>query len=318
MDNIGQYISYGDLLLEMVIAGNSKVTKSDITLTNLVPNAGGDTFDFAVTGSDPQPKIGDVIHQAGTTSCIVSIPAVGKLKLDSTGKIVESLSELFHSETIPKAYGERLVQESMDLIDNRTGQFFNKREGEFKIKGRNTRLMQLPVPIIAIDELLINSTNTKLTEGEDFDYVAFKGRGQPQDDRRNPKIELGIGNGSTSIYTGTVTTRLFMNNALTKLTGSFGFLEQDGSTPALIKKATLILTMLTINTPTGGSVSLTEGTGPLKRLKVDLHEQEFFEASSNKDSVQSSDSGNAEVDNIIAMYRTPIRIGGSFTAISTR
>lgn len=311
-DNTGLYITYGDLLLEMVIAENSKVTVSDITLTNLVADPGGDTFDFSVGGSDPQPKIGDVIHQGGQTSCIVSFPSAGKLKLDSTGKIVESLSDLFHAEKIPKVYGEAVIQQAMALIDNKTGQFFNKREGDFRIEGKNVAIMHLSVPIIEIEKLIINSTNTELVEGEDFDFVAFKARSQPTDDRRNPRIKLNVGRGRDSIFANSLTTRIFVKGTLTQLIGSFGFLEPDGSTPFLIQRATKILAMADINTPIGGSLSVSSSSGPLKRLKVDLHEQEFFEPSSNKDSVKSSDSGSEEVDRIIAQYRTPIRIGGSF------
>ena len=67
-----------------------------------------------------------------------------------------------------------------------------------------------------------------------------------------------------------------------------------------------------INEPVGASLSATSGSGPLKRLKVDLHEQEFFENSANKANINSSNTGNPEVDRIIATYRTPIRVGGSF------
>ena len=311
MDNENNYLSYGELLLQMALAGNTKVVKSPITLSGKVSNPSGDVFTFAVAGSDPTPMVGDVIHQAGKTACIIDFPSGTEIKIDTVDEIVNGPSELLHSETVPKAYGEQLISQAMALIDERTGQFFNKRSGVFNLEGNNTALMLFPVPIIEIEKMIANSSTTELKEGQDFDFVAFKGRSRPQDDRRNPRIKLNIGRGRSDIYSGSLTSRVFVKGALTEITGSFGFLEPDGSTPALIKKATALLVMVDINEPVGSTASSSSGAGPLKRLKVDLHEKEFFEASSNKDSVKSSASGNEEVDRIIALYRAPIRIGGS-------
>lgn len=311
MDNENNYLSYGELLLQMSLAGNSKVVKSAITLSAKVTAVEGDTFTFSVGGSDPTPQVGDVIHQAGKTACIVEFPSLTEIKIDTTGEIANGPANLLHSETVPKAYGEQLIKQAMDLIDERTGQFFNKRTATVKLEGNNTSLMHFPVPIISIDELLINSTKTELKEGEDFDYVAFTGRQRPQDDRRNPRIKLNIGRGRGDIYSGSLVSRVFRKGTLSQFTGSFGFLEPDGSTPALVKKAVTILVMEDVSEPVGKTQSTTTGAGPLKRLKVDLHEKEFFESSQNKASVNSSDSGNEEVDRIIALYRSPIRISGS-------
>jgi hypothetical protein len=313
MDNTGLYVTYGQLLLEMYLASNTKVTASDITLSNKTVDAGGDIYEYVTTGA---LNIKDVLTQAGETDCIIEIlSGPDRIRVEKTGSenlIVNGPAKFLHSETLPKSKAERYIKTAMNLIDEKTGQFFNKREGTFPIEGRNTALMHLPVPIIEIDELRINSTSTILTEGEDYDFVAFKGRQTPTDDRKNPRIKLNIGRAKGSIFTNSITSRLFVKGSLTHITGSFGYLEPDGSTPLLIQKAVLILVMLDINKPVGSSVSATSGTGPLKRLKVDLHEQEFFEASSNKESVRSSDSGNEEVDRIISLFRTPIRVGGSF------
>jgi len=313
MDNTGNYITYGDLLLDMSLAENTKVIKSKLTLSNVSTDPSGDTFDFVKANvGDQDPAVGDVITQAGETSCIIDIPAAGKLKVEDTGKIFNGPADLLHSESIPKKYGERLIQEAMQFIDEKTGQYFNKKTGIFQIEGNNTPLMHLPVPIIDITEFTVNSADTPLTEGEDYDFVAFKGRQNPQDDRRNPRIKLNFGRGRNSIYSGSLTSRAFMKGTFATITGSFGFLEPDGTTPLMIQRAVKLLVMKEINNQIGESASSTSGTGPLKRLKVDLHEQEFFELSQNKDSSRSSSSGDAEVDRIIATYRTPIRISGSF------
>lgn len=316
-DNTGQYLTYGQLLLEMYLAGNTKVVAADITLSNKAVEVAGDTYEYVTAGT---LNIGDVLTQAGEVDCIIEmLTAPNRIRVEKTGAenlIVNGPAKFLHAETIPKAKGNQLIQSAMVLIDESTGSYFNKRTGEFALQGRNTNIMHFPVPIIEITELKINSSDTVLTEGEDFDFVAFKGRTNPRDDRKNPKIILNLGRGRSDIYSGSIISRKFLKNALTHFTGSFGYLEPDGSTPLLIQRATAILVMKDINEPIGSSLSATAGTGPLKRLKVDLHEQEFFEASDNKESVKSTASGDAEVDRIMALYRTPIRVGGSFTYTS--
>lgn len=314
-DNIGQYITYADLLLEMAIANNTKVTKSVITLSNKDVDVGGDIYEYVVAGGDPTPKVFDIIAQSGFSDEIIEIlTAPDRIRIKKTGAenvIANGPADLLSSITVPKGIAEQFIQQSMDLIDEKTGQYFNKRTGTFKFPGNNTDMLLFPVPIIEITKLLINSSKTSLTEGEDFDFIAFKGRGRPVDNRRNPKLILHGGTGR-DIFSQSLTSRIFVKGSFSDITGSFGFLEPNGLTPLLIQKATKLLVMKEINTPIGVSASITSGTGPLKRLKVDLHEQEFFETNLNKSSIASSASGNEEVDRIVSMYRTPIRIGGSF------
>lgn len=311
MDNTGLYLTYSELLLSMSLAGNNEVVKSDIQLSGKVTSEDGDTFEFTVAGNDPSPKVRDVISQAGKIAEIIDFTSPNKIQISTTGEIVNGPADLLHSDSVPKHHGEDLIQQAMDIIDESTGQYFNKREGIFKIEGNNTQLMHLPVPIISIDELLINSTNTELKEGEDFDFVAFKSRQKPTDHRRNPRIKLNIGRGRENIFSGSLTSRIFVKGTLTQITGAFGFLEPDGRTPSLIKRAVQLLVMRDIKRPIASSLSVEEEVGPVKRLKVDLHEKEFFEPSSNRNNIKSSTSGIEEVDKIISFYRTPLRVSGS-------
>lgn len=306
MDNEGLYLEYDELILELYLGSSSAVTSTEANLSNKTVDAGGDIYDI-----DQAPKIGDVIYQAGNVAIVIAIPSAGKVQIDQTGAenpIVDGPCEILNSPTVPRAVGEELIKEAMDKIDEATGQFFNKRTGTFQIEGDNIPVMWFPVPIIEITKLVINSTDLELDEGEDKDFVAFKGRQRPQDDRRNPRIKLNVGRGRDSIYVAPLTTRVFAKNTLTTIEGSFGFLEPDGSTPRLIKKATKLITIGQINKPITETAG-TEDTGPLKRLKVDLHEEEFFELKSEGN--VGAFYGDAEVEAILAKYKTPIRISGS-------
>ena len=311
MDNTGLYLSYEELIAELYQGSAAKVTAADLTLSNKTTDVGGDIYDHAAIS--PAPAIGDVLYAGGYTAEIIAIPAANKVQINKTGaanKIPNGIVKLLKAPTLPKPVGEDYIKDAMDYIDEHTGQFFNKRSGVFEIEGNNAPIMHFPVPIIEIDELIINSLDQELLEGEDKDFVAFKGRAMPQDDRRNPRIKLNVGRGRESIFVG-VTNRIFAKNTLTRITGSFGFLEPDGSTPRLIKRAVKILAIGKINQP----ITKTAGTGdvgPVKKIKVDLHEKEFFEPTSNKEVGSQVLSGSEEVDLIIAKFRTPIRISGSF------
>ncbi|MEZ4871288.1 MAG: hypothetical protein R2827_03375 [Bdellovibrionales bacterium] len=195
----------------------------------------------------------------------------------------------------------------MAKIDRDTGQFFNLRSGIFQIEGSNSPILFFNVPIIEIRELKINGTDQVLIEGRDYDFLALKGRIQPQDDRWNPRIKLNTR--TDNIFSGVFTNRIFLKDTFTEIDGDFGFLEPDGSTPPLIKRAAQILVIEEIENPISSSAS-NPTTGSLKRLKIDLHEQEFFEP---KDQNQAfGASANDEYNRIVAQYKRPLLIGGSF------
>lgn len=308
-DNTGDYITYDELLSELYISDSTLVTSSDITLSNKTVDVDGDIYEYSMASGTP--LINDVIFQSGESDIIKEILITpDRIKIEKTdleNNIVNGSAKLLHSDKVYKKRGESLIHESMDFIDQKTKQFFNSRTGTFEIQGNNTPVLFFNVPIIEITKLLINNTDTELIEGPDYDFVAFKGRTPPQDDRRNPHLQLNFGKTRNSIYTGIMTNKVFYKNAYSIIEGSFGFLEADGSTPSLIKKATMLLTLNAVNNNLNSVVS--SNTGPLKRRKVDLHEEEFFELK-GQTSVNTL-SGISEVDRIIAMYRSPILIGGS-------
>jgi len=316
MDNVGPYLTYAEFIIALKLDGSTVVQDiTDITLGALVTDPSGDIFEFTGTTADPQ--VGDVINQLGRGATIIEILAApDRVRVDQSPTVLTSIAaKVIRSDSIPLFRGEDAIQISMDFIDEYTGQFFNKRTSvePFKLEGNNTPLLHFPVPIIEITKLLINSTDQELIEGEENDFFAFKGRARPVDDRRNPRIKLNVGSGRDSIFLSPLTSRVFVKGTLTSIEGSFGFLEPDGTTPALIKRATLLLTAKTLNENLS-TVGSSSATGPMKRRKVDLHEREFFEI---KDATsKSSLTGIKEVEKIIAKFTTPIRIAGSIPLLS--
>lgn len=321
MDNMGLYITYGELLSELTFANSTKVTKSSLTLSNKTVDPGGDIYEFTVGSGDPSPLVGDVVEQAGFVDCIIEIlTSPNRIRIERTGAenlLANGPVNLLHSESIPKYRGEQLIKQAMDTVDRDTRQFFNKRTGVFKIEGNNSHILHFPVPIIEIRKLLINSTDLELIEGRDNDFEVFKGRSLPQDDRWNPKIKLNIR--SDSIFSGLrSTSQVFLKNTRTEIEGDFGFLDPDGSTPSEIKEATLSLVVDKVEKPPATSTSTASPTGTLKRIKVDLHEQEFFEPSQPKQEQSSQVSSNERYNIIVAKYQGPRVVSGSFKEIDLR
>ena len=314
MDNTGSYLTYGELLLELDRGKSTKVKSSGITLSNKLTDPLGDIYEYSVASGDPAPKVGDVIEQAGYTDCIKELlTSPNHLRLQKTGvdnPIQNGPATLLHSDEVKKNRGESLIQRSMARIDRESGQFFNKRAGVFQLEGNNSPVMFLNVPIVEIHSLKINGTEQELIEGKDKDFLALKGRSEPQDDRWNPRIKLNTR--TDNIFSGAFTNRVFLKNTFTEIDGDFGFLEPSGETPLLIKEATLIDVIDAIEN-SSAQASGEPTTGSLKRLKVDLHEQEFFEPKGQSQVFQAST--NERFNRIVAQYRRPILIGGSFREV---
>ena len=313
MDNIGPYLSYAELICELFYGNSPAVAtvEAAIVLSNKTVDVGGDIYDVDKSTA----QVGDVITKIGACDEVIEVfTGPDRIRISKTGvanTIANGTAKLLRSESVPKFRGEDMILDAMEFIDEITGQFFNLRPAIVTLEGNNTPTMWLPVPIITIRDLKINGTDTSLIEGEDQDFVAFKGRQRPQDDRRNPRIKLSIGSGRSNIFSGSFSTGVFAQHTLTRIDGDFGFLEADGSTPRNIKNAAVLIVADRMNKPFATQSSSTSaGGGPVKRIRVDLHEKEFFE-NKQASSKASVSSGIPKVDQILAKYKAPILIGGS-------
>lgn len=311
-DNTGPYLLYEELIAELFFSDSSLVSNDTLTLSNLTVDSGGDIYEF--TANVLSPIKGDVILQAGNPAEIIEIlDTPDRIRINKTGaENLISVGEvtLLRSAKLPKRRAETFIAQAMDQIDSFTGQFFNAVSGTFRFEGRNTDILHLQIPIISVDKLTISSTDQVLKQGEDFDFVVFNGRQKPNDDRKNPRIKLNFGSSQSSVFVRNIHTRIFARKTFTEIVGTFGYLEPDGSTPSLIKRAVILLVQDKINKQ-NNITSDKASAGPLKRLKVDLHEEEFFELSESENS-RSVKTGINEVDNILTLFKAPLIVGGSF------
>jgi len=299
------YVTYAELLCEYALVSDPKVTQTDLTLSAKVVDVGGDLYTFA----GGTPLVGDAVCQAGYSQEIIEIVGGTQIRIDVTGvdnKIAEGLVKQIHSDVIPKARGEFEILTAMDFIEMQTRQWFEPRTKTVRVEGKNSNVYFFPVPIISISAIRINdeSASSDLNAFEIFSGV---------DNRRNPRIK--IKSSSSSIYNES-NGRAFVRAAYTEFDGSYGFVEEDGSTPRQIKKAALKLSINYINNSAASGSSLV-GVGAVKREKVDLHEKEYFQPDDVTGGPSGSVSGDIEVDRILRMFRGPTSIGTTILDLPT-
>lgn len=309
-DNTGPYATIAKLLVELGNAGQATVSK--LVLSNKTAT----TFDFTTSATTP-PAIGDFLVQGAFHALLTNVSPT-QITVADTTDFVEGSAKFANTE-FDETELNNLILDAMDFIDRHTRQFFNSREftialgNEIKLEGNNSRLVLLPVPIIRIDTIRKNNEDALL---DLTDVKIYKSRAIP-DDRRNPMIKLIRDDHDIFV----VNTGRFLRGTITTIEGAFGFLEPDGSTPRLIERATLKLAIIRAVNSIGasaGSSASTSGKGPLKREKTDLHEIEYYDANAtntNAGNAGTGLSGDDEIDDIIAAYRGPPIIGGTFPDI---
>lgn len=178
----------------------------------------------------------------------------------------------------------KLISLACDYIDRVTGQWFEPREKVIKFDGRGGQYLVLPVFLIRAEYIRIDNVPVN-------DYVLYN-RISPEDDRRYPRVyrELKWPKGIQNI----------------QIKGKWGYVEEDGSTPQLIKRAAMKLALYQFPM-LGNSEAVSEKTmsGKLKLERTDGHEYELFEDSSSSSSGLSLTTGDDEIDGILKYYMRP-------------
>jgi len=311
--NTGRYTSAAKLLTEMANAGLSSAL--NVILSNKTVVSGTETeYDFAPL--TPAPAVGDFLVQGNALSMITAVPGGNKVRVADGTAILTGKAKVIPFEGTESDLNE-MIDEAMAFVDLHTRQWFNARtfddSNPVLWEGNNSSVIFLQVPIIEITAI------RKQLGGEILDptfYQVFNGRAMP-DDRRNPMIKLRQEDDDVLF----VSSGKFMRGVRAVITGVFGFVEPDGSTPKPIQRATLKLATMYAAKSIGESAqsAAEEGDlGPIKREKTDMHEIEYFDA--RDDAGGASGEGgqptaDTEINKILANYRGPMVIGGTFPDI---
>lgn len=201
-----------------------------------------------------------------------------------------------------------ILQRTQEYIDTQTRQMFRPVPESLRVDGSNGEMLHLHIPIVGIEYLKVNRSTQEL-DPESYEVYATPAleaysHAFGQDYRRNPKIAMSA---DASIFSGGRVGRAgeFAEGRRNQtIKGVFGFLEANGATPELIRRAHLRLVMANAERLTVGASSSTPA-GPIASETSDRHSISYATTSTTSTSALAT---TQEVEEILAMYRAPIGI----------
>jgi hypothetical protein len=206
------------------------------------------------------------------------------------------------------------------FLERACRQWFVPKQIILRADGTDSDTLHLGVPIINIDYIKLNDNESELDPSA---YRVYNGRTYP-DDRRNPRVKL-INIDDTDIYTAPLCNRLRFRKGRQnqEIKGTFGFIEDDGSTPRMIKRALTILVIEKLtkalyvdpdDPSSSSSVTPPPIMGGIVEEQTDDHRVRYGGTSSTTGSISQRKPGltgitqNLEVLDIIKLYKAPIGI----------
>lgn len=211
---------------------------------------------------------------------------------------------------------ETAILINQQFIERVTRQWFNERTLTLQMDGNGADTLFLPVPIIEVTELY---TNDNVNVRDPATYRVYNGRFFP-DDRKNPRIKLIRSSTDSDIFSDPFRSsrpatfiKGWQNQ---KIVGSFGYVEADGSTPELIKRALLKLVIEKLTNPVyvpAGSVPPAPPppgpVGSVIRETTDGHTIQYtFVKFGDTRAGVSGYTMDREVLTILDLYKAPIGV----------
>lgn len=207
------------------------------------------------------------------------------------------------------------IKLAQQLFERATRNWFVPRTLQFKFDGTDSDTIHFGVPIIDIEWLKLNASPSNL---EKSNYAVYKSRSYP-DDRRNPRIKLVRSRDVRDIFTAPLTfgeLKFRKGRQNQEVRGTFGFCEDDGSTPAGVREAVCRMTIERLASPafiapgtTVISAPPASGGGAVIEEWTDGHKLKFATASlaMQRPGLQGV-SADPFVQDMIKLYRAPIGV----------
>jgi hypothetical protein len=197
------------------------------------------------------------------------------------------------------------------FLERACRQWFNARSLILEVDGNESDTLFFGVPIIAVEYVKINNS------GEQLDSTLYRvyNRNGALDDRHNPKICLVGPDAYEDIFVAPVTwgrLRFQKGRQNQEIKGIFGYVEADGSTPALIKHALLKLVIEKLTEPLYDAVAGSSGApilGSILEEETDDHRIKYSGApTADRRAGLSGITDDPEILDIVKLYRAPIGI----------
>lgn len=194
-----------------------------------------------------------------------------------------------------------LIDAMQAFVEARTRQWFLPREMTWEFDGSGSWLLQLPVPMIYLNEMRVDD---EVVSSDLFTVYMGRGGSEP-DHRRNPRIKFT--STTTDIFAGTGSLEgppsFPAGEKNVAIDGVFGFQEAGmfGGVPILIRRAVVKLVFRSVKPLSSGSGGI---AGPVIEEETDRHRRKFSDLLAG--GRVSTATGDPEVDGILAMYRAPV------------
>lgn len=207
-----------------------------------------------------------------------------------------------------------VLRRSVEMLHRATDRFFVARTGSILLGGNGTPRLELPFPVASADqvdaggitEIIVGDPDTEDAVDADLYAVNDGALPGPLDPRNNPFVEMVVpsAGGAVSrppIWPGKAGTWPYGVNNI-RLTGTWGYLEEDGSTPELILH--FLARMCILNAP-----ELDDGDGQEDKRRAAIQSESTQGRSYTLGSVALS-AGltlDRELDSILRSFRRPPR-----------
>lgn len=185
------------------------------------------------------------------------------------------------------------------IVEQLTGNVFRVLEpGELIFDGNNMSVLHFNLPLVEVSSVKINDETVALGADE---FRAYTGRMPPQDDRRNPKIELTPSGNVSVIFRSAPD--VFLKGYDQRITAKWGFVDDDPATPGsyvtppAIKGAIIQLVCLDLD---GYFERGSDAARTKLREKTDGHEVEWADSKRSVWAIIPDD-----VADILLLYRRP-------------
>jgi hypothetical protein len=200
------------------------------------------------------------------------------------------------------------------FIDRATRQWFYSIPLELEVDGTDSDALHFGVPIITVDEIRINNSQTPLETNR---YKVYNEITYPSN-RQNPRIKLvDEFSDERDIYTAPMSNgrNLFRKGRKNQyIKGAFGYVETDGSPPLLIQRALLKLVVEKLHAPVIEGVPPIDTTpalvrGLIKEEWTDGHRIRYDQPGGPLKPRAPGLYGitnDPEILNIIRMFKAPI------------
>jgi len=212
-------------------------------------------------------------------------------------------------------YPEPTVIAAIELwqqfLERACRQWFNLRSLIFSVDGNDSDTLHFGVPIVSIEYLKLNNGSDPLSTDM---FRIYSGNTYP-DDRGNPCIKLVGPDFTRDIFVQPITggrMKFRKGRKNQEIKGIFGYVESDGSTPKMIKRALLLLVtekLVQPFVPTAGL--LLPVLGSVLSETTDGHSISYgslIDGFSPRRPGLSGITQNVEVLDIIKLYRAPLGI----------